>query len=174
MNHRLRAVAGHFAAAWVFAGWAASAHAQSPASDPGAGSEKAGAAAQATGTFDVKLNTLPAYDTTEGSMLGRMSIDKQYHGDLEGTGTGEMLTAMTSDKDSGAYVAVERVIGTLQGRRGTFEFVHRGIMTDGAQDLSITVVPDSGTDQLKGIAGSIAIEIADGKHSYRFDYTLRD
>ena len=173
MSHRLRAAAGLFAAASICAAFLV-ARAQPQKSDAAAVSEKSSVPTQAAGTFDVKLNPLPSYDTTEGSMLGRMSIDKQYHGDLEGTGTGEMLTAMTEDKDSGGYVAVERVSGTLKGRHGTFEFVHRGIMTKGSPDLIITVVPNSGTDELKGIMGSMAIEVADGKHSYRFDYTLPD
>ena len=173
MNHRLRAAAGFLAAAWMSAGWLIPARAQTPAPDAVVASEKA-VPAHATGTFDVKLNTLPAYDNTEGSMLGRMSIDKTFHGDLEGTSMGEMLTAMTAVKGSAGYVAVERVRGTLQGKKGTFEFVHRGIMTNGVPDLSVTVVPDSGTDQLEGIAGSMAIDVTDGKHSYRFDYTLPD
>ena len=173
MNHRFRAAAGLFAAASICAACLA-ARAQTPTSDAVVASDKADLTVHAAGTFDVKLNPLPTYDTTEGSMLGRMSIDKQYHGDLEGTGTGEMLTAMTEDKDSGGYVAVERVNGTLQGHHGTFEFVHRGIMTKGSPDLMVTVVPNSGTDELKGIMGSMAIEVADGKHSYRFDYTLPD
>jgi hypothetical protein len=128
--------------------------------------------ARAQGTFDVKLAPLPAHDTTEGSPLGRMSIDKHYHGDLEGTATGEMLTGMTRVKDSGVYVAVERVTGTLAGRRGSFMLHHTGIMDRGAQKLSITVVPDSGTDQLTGLAGTLNIVIKDGKHFYEFDYTL--
>jgi hypothetical protein len=88
---------------------------------------------RAKGTFDVKLAPLPAYDTTAGSTLGRMSIDKQYQGDLEGTARGEMLTGMTSVKDSGVYVAVERFTGTLSGRRGSFVLHHTGIMNRGAQ-----------------------------------------
>jgi Protein of unknown function (DUF3224) len=126
---------------------------------------------RASGTFDVKIEP-QAEDKSEGSTLGRMTIDKQYHGDLEGAAKGEMLTAMTSVKESAAYVAVERVSGTLHGRRGTFVLQHRGTMTRGAQDLVITVVPDSGTGDLKGIAGSMAIKIAEGKHFYEFDYSL--
>jgi hypothetical protein len=102
-----------------------------------------------------------------------MSIDKQFHGDLEGTGKGEMLTAGT-DTGSAVYVAIERVTGTLQGRSGTFVLVHHGTMTRDAQQLTITVVPDSGTDQLVGLAGAMAINIVDGKHLYDFEYTLAE
>jgi hypothetical protein len=127
---------------------------------------------RATGTFDVTVAPLPAYDTTDGSTLGRMSIDKQYHGDLEGTAKGEMLTGMTSVKDSGVYVAVERFTGTLSGRQGSFVLHHTGIMERGAQKLTVTVVPDSGTGQLTGLTGTLNIIIADGRHLYEFDYAL--
>jgi hypothetical protein len=122
----------------------------------------------ARGAFDVKITSV-----TTDPILGRMSLAKVLHGDLEGTSAGEMLTAGTSVKDSGAYVAVERIMGTLQGRRGTFILQHSGTMTRGAQQLTITVVPDSGTEQLAGIAGSMKIVIdKDGKHFYDFEYTL--
>jgi hypothetical protein len=128
---------------------------------------------RAKGTFDVKVAPLPAYDTTEATTLGRMSLDKVYHGDLDGTAKGEMLTGMTGVKNSGVYVAVERFTGTLAGKRGTFVLHHTGIMDRGAQRLSVTVVPDSGTDQLTGLSGSLNITIAaDGTHSYEFDYSL--
>ena len=118
--------------------------------------------------------TPQATDTpTEGSPLGRMSIDKQFHGDLEATGKGEMLTAGTPIKNSAVYVAVERVTGTLHGKTGTFALHHTGIMNRGAQSLTITVVPDSGTGELTGITGTLSIEIANGKHSYVFDYALQ-
>jgi hypothetical protein len=128
---------------------------------------------RATGPFDVKLNPLTAYDTTPGSTLGRFSLDKQYHGDLEATAKGEMLSAGTSMKNSAGYVAIERVTGTLHGRRGEFVLQHSGTMNRGAPHLTVSVVPDSGTDQLVGLTGSLSINIApDGKHSYEFDYTL--
>jgi hypothetical protein len=129
-------------------------------------------AKHASGTFDVKI--VPQKDEGVGdTTIGRMSIDKQYHGDLEGTGLGQMLAGMSADvKDSGAYVAIERVRGTLQGRKGSFAVHHRGVMTRGAQDLAITVIPDSGTEELTGITGTMTIDIRDGKHFYRFDYTL--
>lgn len=128
---------------------------------------------RATGPFDVKLSPLPAYNTAPDSMLARLSIDKQFHGDLEATSQGEMLSAATSVKGSAAYVAIERVSGTLASRRGTFVLQHTGTMNRGAPHLAVTVVPDSGTDQLVGLAGNMSIIIAsDGKHSYEFDYTL--
>ncbi len=103
---------------------------------------------------------------------GRMSIDKQFQGDLKATSKGEMLTASTNIKGSAGYVAIERVTGTLQGRSGSFALQHSGTMTRGAPQLIITVVPDSGTGQLVGLAGKMTITIADGKHSYDFEYTL--
>jgi hypothetical protein len=126
----------------------------------------------ATGAFDVKVNPMAAYDDSDASPLGRLSLDKQFRGPLEATSKGEMLSAMTSVKGSAGYVAMERVIGTLDGRRGSFVLQHSGTMTRGAQQLSVHVVPDSGTDELVGLAGTMAIIIADGKHSYEFSYTL--
>ncbi|MHB8214487.1 MAG: DUF3224 domain-containing protein [Candidatus Sulfotelmatobacter sp.] len=125
----------------------------------------------ASGTFDVKLTPLAAEDFDAG--LGRMAIDKQFHGDLEGTSKGFMLSsAATVVKGSGGYVAMERVAGALNSRKGTFVLQHSGTMTRGTPQLSVTVVPDSGTGQLEGIAGTLAIKIDNGKHSYVFDYTL--
>jgi hypothetical protein len=103
-----------------------------------------------------------------------MSIDKQFHGDLEATSQGEMLMAGTEVKGSAGYVAMERVTGTLHGRAGAFTLQHSGTMTRGVPQLSVTVVPDSGTGQLVGLAGKMAIKIADGKHFYEFDYTLAE
>lgn len=127
----------------------------------------------AKGTFDVKLTPQkPDNKEAEGANFGRMSSDKQFHGDLEGTSKGEMLAATTEVKGSAGYVAMERVTGTLKGRSGTFVLQHSGTMTRGAPELSVTVVPDSGTGQLIGLAGKMNIIITDGKHSYEFDYTL--
>jgi hypothetical protein len=128
----------------------------------------------ASGTFDVTVKPLAREDPSEDPSLGRMSIEKQFHGDFEGTGRGEMLTAGTAVKGSAGYVAIERVRGALRGRTGTFVLQHCGTMTRGAPDLTITVVPDSGTDQLEGLEGKLTIEIAEGKHSYRLEYTLGD
>jgi hypothetical protein len=129
-------------------------------------------AIHATGTFEVKLVPQAAEEKIGDPTVGRMSIDKQFHGDLEGTSKGQMLAAMTDVKGSAGYVAMERVSGTLQGRAGTFVLQHSGTMTRGAQQLTITVVPDSGTGQLAGLTGKMVIIITDGKHSYEFEYTL--
>jgi len=125
---------------------------------------------RASGTFDVKVapQTLASPDETRG----RFSLDKQFRGDFTGTGQGEMLTAVGVVQGSAVYVAIERVSGTLHGRRGAFALHHTGIMNHGAQQLSITVVPDSGTEELEGIAGTMTITITDGKHSYDLDFTL--
>ena len=101
-----------------------------------------------------------------------MLIDKQFHGDLEGTSKGQMLSAMTAVKGSAGYVAIEKVSGKLHGRTGTFVLQHSGIMNRGVPQQSVTVVPDSGTGELTGLAGKMNIIIADGKHSYEFYYTL--
>ena len=125
----------------------------------------------ASGPFDVKTN--PIDDKSGDPVLGRFSLDKQYHGDLDGTGTGQMLTAGTAVKGSGAYVAIEKVGGTLKGRTGTFVLQHAGSMSGGNFQLNVTIVPDSGTGQLVGIAGKMTITIAPGgKHSYDLEYTL--
>ena len=122
---------------------------------------------RATGTFDVKVVPVAA-----AGLLGRMSIDKQFHGDLAGSSSGEMLTAGTDVKGSAGYVAIERVTGELHGRKGSFVLQHKGVMTRGSPDLTVIVVPDSGTDELQGLAGNLDIIIADGKHSYEFEYTI--
>jgi hypothetical protein len=137
--------------------------------------KEAAMTARATGPFDVKLAPQDPNDTAPGSTLGRMSLDKQYHGDLEATAKGQMLTAMTYVKGSAGYVAIERVTGTLKGRSGSFVLQHSGTLNRGAQLQSVTVVPDSGTGQLTGIAGKMTIVIAaDGKHSYEFEYSLTE
>lgn len=133
--------------------------------------------AHATGPFDVKL--APQSDEKVGDpTVGRMSIDKQYHGDLEATSKGQMLTAMTEIKGSAGYVAIERVTGTLRMasgvRSGSFALQHSGTMNRGVPQLSVTVVPDSGTGQLVGLSGKMTINIAEGKHSYDFEYTLSE
>ncbi len=123
---------------------------------------------RATGTFEVKLTPQTAADPS----LGRMTLDKQFHGDLDGTSKGEMLSAMTDVKGSAGYVALERVTAKLAGREGTFALQHTGTMTRGTPQLLISVVPDSGTGALAGLAGTMTIDIADGNHSYTFEYTL--
>jgi hypothetical protein len=124
----------------------------------------------ASGTFEVQLK--PQVDGGEVSSLGRMTIDKQFHGDLEATSRGQMLTAGTAVKGSAGYVAIEQVSGVLHGRSGTFVLQHSGTMTRGAPQMTISVVPDSGTDQLAGISGTFAIKITDDKHFYSFEYSV--
>ena len=134
--------------------------------------------AHASGPFDVKITPQPADDKVGDPTVGRMSIDKQFHGDLEATSKGQMLAAMTEVKGSAGYVAIERVTGTLRTpggvRTGSFALQHSGTLTRGAAQLSVTVIPDSGTGQLAGLAGKMTIVVSDGKHSYDFDYTLPD
>jgi hypothetical protein len=127
----------------------------------------------ASGTFEVKLH--PQGDKEVGDpTVSRMAIDKQFHGDLEGTSKGQMLAAGTDVTGSAGYVAMERVTGKLGGRSGTFALQHSGTMTRGAPQLTITVVPDSGTDQLVGLWGKMKINIVEGKHFYQFEYTLAE
>jgi hypothetical protein len=126
----------------------------------------------ATGSFEVKTTPLdPAFKFDDNS-LGRLSLEKQFHGDLEAASKGEMLSAGSPVKGSGAYVAIERVSGTLHGRSGSFILQHNGTMSHGTFQLNIIVAPDSGTGQLEGLTGSMTIIIKEGKHSYDFAYTL--
>ncbi|ODU76048.1 MAG: hypothetical protein BGP10_10895 [Rhodanobacter sp. 68-29] len=126
---------------------------------------------QATGTFTVKLE--PQSPAHADSGLGRMGIDKQFSGDLEAHSLGEMLAFRSAVDGSAGYVAMERVTGTLHGRRGAFVLQHSGTMDRGTPTLTVLVVPDSGTDELAGLTGALAIHIdAQGGHSYSFDYSL--
>jgi hypothetical protein len=132
-----------------------------------------GVSNHATGTFEVKLiPQKPDNKEAESAKLSRMSAAKQFHGDLEGTSTGEMLAVYTEVQGSAGYVAIERVTGTLKGRSGSFVLQHSGIMTRGAGQATITVLPDSGTGELTGLSGKMNIIIENGKHSYEFEYTL--
>jgi len=126
----------------------------------------------ALGTFDIEMKPLPLEGDPPDATRARMSVDKRYHGDLEATARGQMLKAMTAVKGSAGYVAIERVTGTLGDRRGTFALQHSGVMTRGEGALNITVVPDSGTGQLEGLSGRLAIMIADGVHSYDLEYDI--
>jgi hypothetical protein len=126
----------------------------------------------ARGTFEVKITPIAADAYADAATLGRMTIDKQFAGDLVATSVGQMLTGMGGVKGSAAYSAIERVTGTLAGRHGSFVLQHTGIMNRGAQSLVITVVPDSGTDDLAGITGTMAIIIEGKQHSYDFEYAL--
>lgn len=126
----------------------------------------------AKGPFEVKISPQASSDLPQG-VIGRMSLAKTFHGDLEGTSKGEMLTAGSGGKgSSGGYVALEQVTGTLNGRSGTFVLQHSATMTRGVPELTITVVPDSGTGQLAGLSGKMNIIIIDGKHSYDLEYSL--
>jgi Protein of unknown function (DUF3224) len=124
----------------------------------------------ANGTFDVKLT--PQDDKSDDKSMGRMTIEKQWHGEMEGTSKGQMLTGGEVAKGSGTYVAIEKFTGTIGGRKGTLIFQHLGVMNRGAADLTVAVVPDSGTDQLQGITGKLTIKIEGGKHFYDFEYTI--
>lgn len=129
----------------------------------------------ASGTFSVKmLPQAPAADAppTPGATLGRLLLDKQYQGDLQARAQGQMLSAVTPMAGSAGYVAIEHVTGTLHGRSGSFVLQHHGLMTRGDRQLTITVVPDSGTDALLGLEGRLDIRITDGQHFYAFDYAL--
>jgi hypothetical protein len=126
----------------------------------------------AKGTFDVKITPQMPDGKFEDATMGRMTSEKQFHGDLEATSKGQMLSAMTDVKGSAGYVAMERITGTLNGRSGSFVLQHSGTMTRGVPQLSVTVVPDSGTGQLVGLTGKMDIIINAGKHSYDFEYTL--
>jgi hypothetical protein len=134
---------------------------------------------RAIGTFEVKLTPQVLNDVasneindTPAPALSRMLIDKQFHGELQAVSQGQMLAARTEIPGSAGYVALERVSGTLHERSGTFVLQHNGTMTRGVPQLTIAVVPDSGTGELLGLAGAMTIKIDDGKHSYQFEYTL--
>jgi hypothetical protein len=124
----------------------------------------------AQGPFEVQ--TTPTTEDSADPTLGRLILLKQFRGDLEGVGAGQMLTAGTDVPGSAAYVAIERVAGTLHGRKGSFVLQHVGILNRGDAVLNITIVPDSGTDELQGIAGTLTITNDNGTHSYDLDYML--
>jgi len=124
----------------------------------------------ARGTFEVKI-TPQLQDDSAGGGFDRLLIDKRFHGELEAVSKGQMLATRTAVEGSGGYVALERVTGKLNGKRGSFVLQHRGTMSKGVYVMQVTVVPDSGTDELAGIAGTMTIIIEGGKHSYNFEYT---
>jgi uncharacterized protein DUF3224 len=127
----------------------------------------------ARGTFEVKMTPQkPDNAEAEAAAIGRMSLDKKFHGPLEATGVGQMLTFMTAVKGSAGYVAMEKVTGALDGKSGTFVLQHSGTMNRGAAALALAVVPDSGTGQLAGLAGTMEIKVENGAHSYEFAYSL--
>lgn len=126
----------------------------------------------ASGTFDVKTTAQPTDDNAAG--IARLSLDKKFYGDVEGSSLGEMLAVGTEVAGSAGYVAMERVSAKLDGRAGTFALQHFGVMNRGAAELSVTVVPDSGTGELAGLSGKMDIKITEGKHFYEFDYQFSD
>jgi hypothetical protein len=126
----------------------------------------------AKGTFEVKITPQPADENPAGVAIGRMALDKTFHGDLEATSRGQMLATRSDVEGSAGYVAMEKVVGAMHGRKGSFVFQHSGLMNRGAASLTLVIVPDSGTDQLAGISGTAKI-IVDGKaHSYELEYSL--
>lgn len=124
------------------------------------------------GSFDITMQPEPPYDTEGGITLSRASFDKRFSGPLEATSKVQMLAARTPVQGSAGYVALERISGSLEGRRGSFVVVHTGLMMRGTPSLSISIVPDSGTDELTGISGRMDIQIVDGKHFYEIEYEL--
>lgn len=128
---------------------------------------------QALGSFDVTLTPRKEGSAPGAWAPGRMALDKRFHGDLEATSQGEMMTAMSEEKGSGAYTAFERVEGNLDGRRGSFVLMHHGVMSKGVPgEWGVRVVPDSGTEGLKGIEGRMTITITGKEHAYALEYTL--
>lgn len=123
----------------------------------------------AAGPFEVKLTPQPP---GEDAALARLTLEKEFHGDLEGRSKGQMLAFSSSVKGSAGYVAMEQVTGTLRGQQGSFVLQHNGIMTRGNGQLAVTVVPDSGTGELEGLSGTMRIDIGGGMHSYVFEYTV--
>ena len=128
----------------------------------------------AKGTFEVRMNPAGPDGAAADPALGRMTLDKDFHGDLEGTSQGQMLFAGTAVEGSAGYVAIERVSGTLHGLKGTMVLQHNGIMTRGVGELTIRVVPDSGTGELEGVAGVMVINVEGEGHFYDLEYTLGD
>ena len=127
---------------------------------------------QAKGEFEVKRIPQEELDIGGGDSVGHSRFDKRFHGLLDATSVVHMLAVMSKVPGSGAYVAMERIEGTLDGRRGSFFAQHSGVMDRGKPSLSLSVVPDSGSDELSGLRGTIAIDIVDGKHYYTFDYEI--
>jgi hypothetical protein len=124
----------------------------------------------ARGSFEIQRRDQSVIYDGEGTKLGRISFDKQFSGDLQGTAVVEMLSALSEVKGSAGYVAIERVTGSLAGLKGNFVFQHSGSMKGGVATLNLTVVPDSADGELKGLSGSLKIDIVEGKHLYVFDY----
>lgn len=131
------------------------------------------AAQNAAGTFDVKMSPASAPQHEGSTATGRMLLEKQYTGDLQASGKGEMLTAVTDTKGSASYVAIERITGTLKGKAGSFVVQHSGTMHGGDSQLTVIIVPDSGTGELAGISGRMSLKQVDRQHYYQLDFVLR-
>jgi len=125
-----------------------------------------------TGSFEITMTAEPPYDTVDGVSLARASFDKRFSGALEAEGKVQMMSCRTPVEGSAVYVALERVTGTLLGKRGSFVFQHTASMKGGASSLVVVVAPDSGTGELKGLSGRLDIQIVDGQHRYSFDFEL--
>ncbi len=166
MTHRISSIAAAALAVVLAAGLASAASADNASQKDKVMTNKA------RGEFDVKVNPVAQEPYPDGISLGRFSLNKQYRGDIEAAGVGEMLTAGTPVEGSAGYVAFERVEGTLHGKRGTFVLQHLGRMGHGAQHMTIAVLPDSGTGELVGLEGTLVITIAEGKHFYELEYRL--
>lgn len=125
-----------------------------------------------SGSFEITMQADPPYDEVDGVSLGRARIDKRFEGPLEGTSVVHMLGARTPVAGSAGYVALERITGSVVGKRGSFTVLHTGVMTRGEPSLAIVIVPDSGTGELAGIFGTMSIVVKDGTHTYDLDYEL--
>jgi hypothetical protein len=124
------------------------------------------------GKFSIQLKLQAASHGLENASIGRQIFDKQFHGELDAISQGEMLSCMGNVQGSAGYVAIERVTGNLQGKQGSFALMHIGTMTRGDKSLKIHVIPDSGTDELQGLQGTMDIQILDGQHFYEFEFRL--
>jgi hypothetical protein len=125
-----------------------------------------------TGEFDVTMTPERMSVGASGFGLGRMVLDKRYHGALAASGNGEMLSFMGSRPNSAGYVAMERVEGELDGLKGGFTLQHNGLMDRGTPSLSVLVVPDYGSGDMTGLSGKLDIRMENGKHYYTFEYVL--
>jgi hypothetical protein len=125
------------------------------------------------GTFDIERWDDETYLDADGIQLGAVAVTKAFHGGLDGTSTARLLTAGGPVPTSAAYVAIERFVGSLDGVAGSFVLQHSAVMTGGSGDMSVRIVPDSGTGKLTGITGTLRIDRhADGTHSYQLDYEV--
>jgi Protein of unknown function (DUF3224) len=126
------------------------------------------------GEFNVRRSAEPSCDLGDGVEAMHSRFDKVFNGPLDAISVVHMLAVVTPTPGSAAYVAIERIVGSIDGRSGTFCMQHSGTMDRGAPSLTVSVIPDSGTDALAGLRGTLVIDIVDGKHFYTFDYSLPD